>query len=241
MGNIGVSMPQLDDIIEEDLIDRFDPPECTIVFPRQTPASPKSLPPYIVPPTDISELLPKPPAELHVELLDLGNATIVGSSSAPPACTPAAVCAPEIMFEQVTTSVVTQPATTASDIWALACVMHQIVFGPELFHRASCNDYLLKRMAAVCGQVPPSWRSFWDSNEELCKLDISQEAADQAWQIKIDSFLRSRAGSAIGKEDFGNFYDLLRRMLKIDPSDRLTIEEVLAHPWHTQTADSPTR
>lgn len=50
-------------------------------------------------------------------------ATIVGSSSAPPACTPAAVCAPEIMFEQVTTSVITQPATTASDIWALACMV----------------------------------------------------------------------------------------------------------------------
>ncbi|EDR15940.1 uncharacterized protein LACBIDRAFT_321041 [Laccaria bicolor S238N-H82] len=237
MGNIGVSMPQLDDIIEEDLIDRFDPPECTIVFPRQTPARPESLPPYLVPPTHISELLLKPTAELHIELLDLGNAIIVGSSSAPPACTPAAVCAPEIMFEQVTTSVVTQSATTASDIWALACIMYEIVFNVVLFHLASHDDYLLGKMAAVCGKVPPSWRSFWDSNEHLRKLDISQEAADQKWQRKIDNS-SARKGGALSREDFVIFCDLLQRMLKIDPSDRLTIEEVLAHPWHTQTADN---
>ena len=73
MGNIGVAMPQLDEITEEDLIGRSYPPECTIVFPRQTPARPESLPPYLVPPTHISERLLKPTAELHIELLDLGN------------------------------------------------------------------------------------------------------------------------------------------------------------------------
>ncbi|EDR15321.1 uncharacterized protein LACBIDRAFT_301445 [Laccaria bicolor S238N-H82] len=240
MGNIGVSMPQLDEITEEDLIDRCDPPNCTIVFPCQTPASPKSLPPYLVPPTDIAFHLLKPPAALHIELLDLGSAIIVGSSSAPPACTPAVVCAPEILFEQVTTSVVTQAATTASDIWALACIMYRIVFGGDLYHWPSFSVYYLGKVAAVCGQIPPSWRSFWDSNEHLCKLDISQEAADQIWQTNIDDS-SARKGCALSREDFVIFCDLLQRMLKIDPSDRITIEEVLAHPWHTQTADSPTR
>ena len=68
-----MSMPQLDEITEEDLMDRIDPPECTIVLPRQTPARPESLPSYLVSPTHISDLLPKPAAELHIELLDLGN------------------------------------------------------------------------------------------------------------------------------------------------------------------------
>jgi serine/threonine-protein kinase SRPK3 len=74
-------MPQLDEMTEQDLIDRFDPPECTIVFHRQTPARLESLPLYLVPPTQISKLLLKPAdglllkpaAELHIELLDLGN------------------------------------------------------------------------------------------------------------------------------------------------------------------------
>ena len=71
--------------------------------------------------------------------------------------------------------------------------------------------------------------------------DISQEAADQKWQEKIDHFSSASAekSAASSKEDFVIFCDLLRRMLKIDPSARLTIEEVLAHPWHTQTADKP--
>jgi serine/threonine-protein kinase SRPK3 len=73
MGNIGVSMPQLDEMTEKDLINHFGPPECTIVLPRQTPTRPESLPSYLVPPTHISELLLKPAVELHIELLDLGN------------------------------------------------------------------------------------------------------------------------------------------------------------------------
>ena len=77
MGNIGVSMPQLDEITEEDLIARFSPPECTIVLPRRTPARPESLPFYLVPPIPISEILlrkdMKPATELHIELLDLGS------------------------------------------------------------------------------------------------------------------------------------------------------------------------
>ena len=71
--------------------------------------------------------------------------------------------------------------------------------------------------------------------------DISQEAADQKWQEKIDHFLSAsaRKGAASSKEDFVIFCDLLRSMLKIDPSARFTIEEILAHPWHTQAADNP--
>jgi serine/threonine protein kinase len=68
--------------------------------------------------------------------------------------------------------------------------------------------------------------------------DISQETADQQWQETIDHFSSesARKGATSSKEDFVIFCDLLRRMLKIDPSARLTIEEVLAHPWHTQTS-----
>jgi serine/threonine-protein kinase SRPK3 len=68
--------------------------------------------------------------------------------------------------------------------------------------------------------------------------DISQEAADQKWQKKIDHFSSefARIGAASTKEDLVVFCDLLRRMLKMDPSARPTIEEVLAHPWHTQTS-----
>ena len=71
--------------------------------------------------------------------------------------------------------------------------------------------------------------------------DISQETADQKWQEKIEHFSSAfaRKGAASSKEDFVIFCDLLRRMLKIDPSARLTIEDVLAHPWYTQAADNP--
>jgi len=68
--------------------------------------------------------------------------------------------------------------------------------------------------------------------------DISQEATDQKWQKRIDNFSSesAREGAARSKEDFAIFCDLLRRMLKMDPSARPTIEEVLAHPWYTQTS-----
>lgn len=93
-------------------------------------------------------------------------ATIVGGSSAPPACTPAAVCAPEIMFEQVTTSVITQPATTASDIWALACIVCAItavvyVFMPPLT-LAICADRCTKSsLVQQCSTLHQPMSTSW--------------------------------------------------------------------------------
>lgn len=105
--------------------------------------------------------------------------------------------------------------------------MHEIVFGGDLFYFASANDRLLGEMASTCGQVPSSWRSYWDSNEGLCKLDVSQEGADKQWQELIDNSTSefARRGAATTKEDFVIFCDLLRRMLKMDPSARPSIEE----------------
>jgi serine/threonine protein kinase len=71
-----------------------------------------------------------------------------------PACTPAAVCAPELIFERVTEETARSPPTRASDIWSLACTIYELVLGAILFHFAAPNDVLLGKMAIHCGEVP---------------------------------------------------------------------------------------
>ena len=93
-----------------------------------------------------------------------------------PACTPAAVCAPELMFERVVRPADPgSPPTRASDIWSLASTIYELVFGARMFHFATQNDALLGSMATLCGEVPQGWKEYWESRERLrglCELHI---------------------------------------------------------------------
>jgi serine/threonine protein kinase len=95
---------------------------------------------------------------------------IIVNNQTRPACTPAAVCAPELLFERLTRPVDPgPPPTRASDIWSLACIIYELMFGTRLFHYAVQNS-LLGKMAMLCGEVPPEWKGYWDSRERLRSL-----------------------------------------------------------------------
>ena len=95
-------------------------------------------------------------------------AIIVGEQ-ARPACTPAAVCAPELMFERFVRPDPLSPPTRASDIWSLACTIYELVFGRRLFDFA-LEITLLGMMATVCGEVPQEWKGYWESRKPLRDL-----------------------------------------------------------------------
>lgn len=111
-----------------------------------------------------------------------------------PSCTPATVCAPEIMFERVTTKTDT-PATFASDIWSLACTvidhivslchrtyeeawkqLYEIAFQARIFHFASPSNALLVDMARLCGEIPPEWVVYFDTSGLPKALDGSMSS-----------------------------------------------------------------
>lgn len=143
LGNIGVTLPTLDEYPQRDILDHFGNPECTIVLPTAESSHLQGLPAYLVPPISMGSFLssnggPFLEEPMSIEIMDLGNgkelrlipsptfsqslsATFVDDTPQP-SCTPAAVCAPEILFERVARST-DAPATKASDIWSLACTV----------------------------------------------------------------------------------------------------------------------
>ena len=95
---------------------------------------------------------------------------IIVNEQTRPACTPAAVRAPELLFERLVRPVDPgSPPTRASDIWSLACTTYELMFGTKLFHYAILNS-LLGRIAMLCGEIPPDWKGYWDSLEQLRNL-----------------------------------------------------------------------
>jgi len=95
---------------------------------------------------------------------------IIVNEQTRPACTPAAVCAPELLFERIVRLADPgSPPTRASDIWSLACTIYELMFGTKLFHYA-VQSSLLGRMATLCGEISPEWKGYWDSRERLRSL-----------------------------------------------------------------------
>ncbi|KZT03711.1 kinase-like protein [Laetiporus sulphureus 93-53] len=223
-GNVSIALPTLDEHPPQSIMDHFGNPECTIVLPTAPPTHPEALPPYLVHPISIFHyLVRKDPVfadtPFRAVIMDLGNAIAVDEETRP-SSTPAAVCAPELMFERVVRSVRPSP-TRASDIWSFACTMYELVFGSRLFHFASPDDALLGAMATLCGEVPLGWQSYWESHEWLGSLDISCKATDAEWARRLKDCVRD-ARETHTQAEVEEFFALLRSMLQIEPERRLT-------------------
>jgi len=78
LGNIGVTLPTLNNHPIRDILHYFGNPECIIVLPEEQPSDPQALPPYLVPPISIAEYLTDKDHTLHEAslrgvIMDLGN------------------------------------------------------------------------------------------------------------------------------------------------------------------------
>jgi hypothetical protein len=77
-GNVGISLPTLNEHDPRELLDHFEQPECTIVLPTTQPACPQALPSYLVSPISVIDYLIAKDltlleAPLQAEIMDLGN------------------------------------------------------------------------------------------------------------------------------------------------------------------------
>ena len=63
-------------------------------------------------------------------------------------------------------------------------------------------------------------------------IGVSKEIADAQWRDRLETYKTAKfQANLVPREDAEQFVDLLRYMLRIEPQQRPSAEEVLRHPW----------
>ena len=77
-GNVGISLPSLNNHPPSEILDYFNHPACTIVLSTTHPTHPGALPPYLVPSISVIDYMVDNDKNLldgpfHAQIIDLGN------------------------------------------------------------------------------------------------------------------------------------------------------------------------
>ncbi|KAJ3506819.1 hypothetical protein NLJ89_g6654 [Agrocybe chaxingu] len=142
-----------------------------------------------------------------------------------------------------------------SDVWSLACTLFQIRGGSPLFEAFLGGDEeVLKEIVATLGKLPePWWSAFenhhrWFDENGVPKASELQQAMLPAEKTSIkqklagigaqdeppvtgsDGPMMEPLGSRLDNTEIQLLGDLLEKMLRYRPQDRITMSEVVAHP-----------
>ena len=182
---------------------------------------------------------------------DFGQSYVVACP--PPSYEPGTVLnyqSPETRFEG--------RAGFEADIWTLGCAIFEIRAGFSLFESFTGSDVdLLKQTVEVLGRLPDPWwgafeqRALWFGEDGQPKSEQDQERAGvllKAYTTSIRAkLLEIGEQDDLPSEDEGPMIehprvrlpekevdllaDLLQKMLKYIPQERIRIQDVIRHPW----------
>ncbi|KAG7425590.1 Serine/threonine-protein kinase SRPK [Fusarium oxysporum f. sp. raphani] len=206
--NILVKLGNLDHLSEDELLSQLGQPEEVQVQTESGEELPASSPRYLV---------SSPPEDLGI---------------------PENYLPPEILLE------CPEAIGPACDLWALGCTLFEIREQLPLFYMIYDKDELLAEMVRFFGKLPESWWAKWEAREEYFDADGKWLRDEEDWSLEV------ALSKPIEIFDAGEKYkegpkqslqtpeteqkllaDLLYRLFKYDPRERLSAEEVLRHEW----------
>jgi serine/threonine-protein kinase SRPK3 len=177
-----------------------------------------------------------------IVIIDFGQS--FSASSKPENYRPATAInfrAPETRFEN--------RCEFATDMWSLACLIFEIRTGKALFSSwFATEDRMIKLMVYLLGRPPDPWWDAWEGRNEVFDESGKPLAARQFGMIPICERLRKignsddtsheeqhpvfeKKGVRLNEDEVMLLGDLLEKMLRYRPEDRITIKEVVLHPW----------
>ena len=188
---------------------------------------------------------------------DFGQSYIIASP--PPSYKPGTVLnyqSPEARFEG--------RVGLETDIWALGCAIFEIRAGFPLFEPFLGSDVvILKQTVETLGRPPDPWwaafkqRALWFEEDGQPKNEQDQERAGVVLKAHRSSIrvkllqigeqdnppskdegpMIEKSGVRLHEEEVGLLEDLLEKMLKYRPEERIRIQDVIQHPWFWLSRD----
>jgi serine/threonine-protein kinase SRPK3 len=146
--------------------------------------------------------------------------------------------APEIMMDD--------QVTQAIDIWALGCFIFEMRCGWSLFDPTMGGaDEVLHRIVYSLGKLPERWWNSWSNHYKYfhawgaAKKPYGYPSLrsafghvgtkDQPTALALSLF--EKPGTPITEEELLLLDDLLHKMLRYRPEDRIKMDQVVCHPW----------
>ncbi|KAJ3611934.1 hypothetical protein NHX12_020214 [Muraenolepis orangiensis] len=171
----------------------------------------------------------------EVKVIDFGSACKVHCSVAMYGQT-LPYRAPEVMLGL--------PATCSADMWSLGCILAELVQGSVLYPGKTeyqVWQYILK----TNGELPQAMLDNGDITC-FCLTDEAEDGGSEVWRLKSpeeygevgisSSTCRSldnvvKVGNVSDDPRAASITDLMKRMLQLDPNQRISPREMLDHPF----------
>ncbi|EWG48653.1 CMGC protein kinase [Fusarium verticillioides 7600] len=234
--NILVKLSNLDHLSEDELLSLIGHPEKVQVQTESGEDLPVSSPRYLVQPADISRLGNEFLTE-EICVIDFGESF---KFSSPPEDLgiPENYLPPEVLLEQP------DVIGPACDIWALGCTLFEIREQLPLFYMIYDKDELLAEMVRFFGKLPEDWWTKWEAREEYFDAGGKWLREEEDWSLEValskpieifESGEKYREGPKKSLQtpeaEQKLMANLLYRLFKYDPRERISAEDVLGHEW----------
>ncbi|RMZ85138.1 hypothetical protein DV738_g32, partial [Chaetothyriales sp. CBS 135597] len=146
--------------------------------------------------------------------------------------TPLAMRPPESRFEPQAY------LSYSADIWSLATAIWEILGMKAIFSSEATVDELTCQQIDVLGPVSPKWWELWEERSQFFDDNGHPKEGRDVWppinkafEEYVQSYRRKRGAGEFGEEEKAAILDLMSRMLKFQPVDRPTANEVLQSEW----------
>ncbi|KAG9511646.1 kinase-like protein, partial [Aureobasidium melanogenum] len=216
--NIAFTIPSLDSISEEALLDRLGSPRTGLIRAFDEGPLPPGIPRYLVWPADTPA--DKASLETSIKLIDFGESFLPGNRPQT-LHTPLALRAPELLLGHEWDSRV--------DLWASGCAMFELVVGqPPFSGTMAQKGDIIQQMVHTVGDLPAEWQSSWDS---MLKQEPVDEMNYNLEQLLQELYFDDERAADFSRQDLTQLAHLIGKLLRYRPSTRSTAAEILSAPW----------
>ena len=233
---------------EQEIFNKLGQPNKESVLTISGQDTDPSAPAHLIEPVMMSSIDPQ---WLRHELIvvDFGQSFFNENPPADGVGTPPSYLAPEVLFDQ--------QASFWSDIWALGCIIFEIRSGNPLFESffGDPSDVVLQ-ITRILGKLPEPWWNAWEERNSFyddhgkpklprsveyplvkCIKNIGTKDGEDGDGKTVngeeDGLMESR-GTKISSDEVDLLEDLLTRIFKFTPDERLTLKDIIIHSWFSQ-------